>query len=365
MGRQSVGWLYNKSMLIEGILAAVPTPFYPDERIYFRKLEANIARYSRGLLSGMLLLGSTGEAVALDDAESRDVLRVAAEAAAPEKVLIAGVGRESVKGTVELAEAAAQFNYDAVLVRTPTYYASQMSTAAVLHYFRSVADRSPLPVLLYNIPRCAPYDIPVEVIAELAQHPNIIGIKDSSGSLPRIVATVQATRDISRRTVTVTPIFEAVTARMLAAKPESGGSSFVSAGDLAGGAAVATAPPAAPIKTRTREVGFQVLTGSASILLEALDAGASGAILGFAACAPQACQEVYLAWKDHDPKLAHEKQVRIAGPGQRIVGQLGISGVKHACDFNGYYGGRARSPLLPVSAQEKAEIEALLSGIRN
>jgi dihydrodipicolinate synthase/N-acetylneuraminate lyase len=100
-------------------------------------------------------------------------------------------------------------------------------------------------------------------------------------------------------------------------------------------------------------------------LLEALEAGASGAILGFAACAPQACQEVYLAWKDHDLKLAAEKQARIAGPGQRIVGQLGISGVKHACDFNGYYGGRARSPLLPVSAEEKSEIEALLAGIRN
>ena len=352
-------------MLIEGILAAVPTPFYPDERIYFRKLEANIARYSRSLLSGLLLLGSTGEAVALDDAESRDVLRVAAEAAAPEKVLIAGVGRESVKGTVELAESAARFHYDAVLVRTPTYYASQMSPSAVLHYFRSVADRSPLPVLLYNIPRCVPYDIPVEIIAELAQHPNIIGIKDSSGSLPRIAATVQATGSIARRTVTVTPIFEAVTARMLAARPESTSSTFVSAADLTGGTAVATAPPVAPIKTRTREVGFQVLTGSAGILLEALNAGAAGGILGFAACAPQACQEIYLAWKDHDLTLAHEKQVRIAGPGQRIVGQLGISGVKHACDFNGYYGGRARSPLLPVNAQEKAEIEALLAGIRN
>jgi 4-hydroxy-2-oxoglutarate aldolase len=357
--------LYNKNMLIEGILAAVPTPFYPDERVYFRKLEANVARYSRSLLSGLLLLGSTGEAVALDDAESRDVLRVAAEAAAPEKVLIAGVGRESVKATVELAEAAAQFRYDAVLVRTPTYYASQMSTSAVLHYFRSVADRSPLPVMLYNIPRCVPYDIPVEVIAELAQHPNIIGIKDSSGSLPRIVASVEATRNAPRRTVAVTTIFEAVTARMLQAKPEAQPGSFVSAGDLAGGAALAAAPPVAVIKTRTKEVGFQVLTGSASILLQALEAGASGAILGFAACAPQACQEVYLAWKDHDLKLAHEKQERIAGPGQRIVGQLGISGVKHACDFNGYYGGRARAPLLAVTAKEKAEIELLLAGIRN
>jgi dihydrodipicolinate synthase/N-acetylneuraminate lyase len=351
-------------MLIEGILAAVPTPFYPDERIYFRKLEANVAHYSRTLLSGILLLGSTGEAVALDEAESRDVLRVAAEAAAPDKVLIAGVGRESVKGTVELAEAAAQFRYDAVLVRTPTYYASQMTSAAVLHYFRSVADRSPLPVLLYNIPRCAPYDIPIELIAELAQHPNIIGIKDSSGSLPRIVASVEATRNSPRHTATVNTIFEAVTARMLAAHSE-GASTFVSADDLAGGAAVATAPPAAPVKTRTKVVGFQVLTGSASILLEALEAGASGAILGFAACAPQACQEVYLAWKDHDLKLAAEKQQRIARPGQRITGELGISGIKHACDFNGYYGGRARAPLLPVTAEEKAEIESLLAAIRN
>src|ERR1700734_465326 len=107
MQADTPSWLYNKFMLIEGILAAVPTPFYPDERIYFRKLEANVAHYSRSLLSGLLLLGSTGEAVALDDAESRDVLRVAAEAAASEKVLLAGVGRESVKATVDLSETAA------------------------------------------------------------------------------------------------------------------------------------------------------------------------------------------------------------------------------------------------------------------
>jgi len=355
---------YNNTMLIEGIFAAVPTPFYPDEQIYFRKLEANIAHYSRSLLAGMLLLGSTGEASMLDDAESRDVLRVAADAAAPDKVLIAGVGRESVKGTVELAEAAARFRYDAVLVRTPTYYASQMSAAAVLHYFRSVADRSPLPVLLYNIPRCVPYDIPIQVVAELAQHPNILGIKDSSGSMDRIRGAIAATRKAPRRTVTVTPIFEAVTGRMLTQKAEAPGS-FISSGDLGAGVALATAAPVAPIKTRTREVGFQVLTGSTAILLESLEAGAAGAILGFAACAPQACQEVYFAWKDHDLELAKEKQQRIAGATGRIVGELGISGIKYACDFNGYYGGRARAPLLPVSGTEKAEIEGLLVGIRN
>jgi dihydrodipicolinate synthase/N-acetylneuraminate lyase len=351
-------------MLIEGLFAAVPTPVYPEERVYFRKLEANMARYSRTLLSGMLLLGSTGEAVLLGDQEARDVLRVAAEAAAADKVLIAGVGAESVHAALGLAEAAAEFHYDAVLVRTPTYYASQMSPAAVLNYFRSVADRSPLPVLLYNIPRCVPYNIPIELVAELAQHPNIIGIKDSTGSIDRLRALVKSADAAPRRTVTVTPVFEAVTGRMLAAT-SSTDATFVSADLLGGGVAVAGAPPVTPMKTRTKEVGFQVLTGSAGTLLESLEIGAAGAILGFAACAPQACGEVYFAWKDHDLKLAKEKQERVAGPSQRIVGQLGIAGVKHACDFNGYYGGRTRAPLLSVTAQEKAEIEGLLAGIRN
>jgi dihydrodipicolinate synthase/N-acetylneuraminate lyase len=351
-------------MLLEGVFAAITTPFYSDERVYYRKLEANVARYSRSLLSGVVVLGSTGEAVALDDAETREVLRVAGEAAAAEKVLIAGIGRESVKATVELAEAAASYYYDAVLVKTPAYYSNLMTLEAVLHYFRSVADRSPLPVVLYNIPKFVPYAIPVEMVSELAQHPNIIGIKDSSGDVERLRATVNATQNSPRRPATVTPIFEAVTGRMLAPKTEQAGG-FVSAADLGSGVALAAAPPAPAIKTRVKEVGFQVLTGSAATVLASLEAGASGAILGFAACAPQACQEVYLAWKDHDLKLATEKQERIAATGQRIVGELGISGVKAACDFNGYYGGRARSPLLAVTASQRAEIEGLLERIRN
>jgi len=351
-------------MLLDGIFAAVTTPVYPDERVYFRKLEANMAHYSRTLLAGMLVLGSTGEASMLDDGESRDVLRVAAEATAPEKVLIAGVARESVKATVALAEAAAEFRYDAVLLRTPTYFANQMSQAAVLHYFRSVADRSPLPVMIYNIPQFAPYNIPVEIVAELAQHSNIIAIKDSSGSVERIRALVEATSNAPRRSVTVTPVFEAVTGRMLAAKAEAP-AGFVAASDLAGGVAVAAAPPVPPIKTRTKDVGFQVLVGSSGVLLDSLEAGATGAILALAVFAPQACQEVYLAWKDHDLKLAREKQDRLAAPSKRIVGELGIAGIKYSCDFNGYYGGRGRTPLLPLTAAERAEIEGLLAGMRN
>ena len=352
-------------MLIEGVFAAVTTPFYPDEQVYYRKLEANVARYSRSQLSGMVVLGSTGEAPALNDAETRDVLRTAAEAAAREKVLIAGVNRESLRAVIELAEAAAKFQYDAVLVRTPTYYSTQMTPTVVANYFRAVADRSPLPVVLYNIPRCVPYQIPVEMVAELAHHPNIIAIKDSSGSLDRIQGIVEATRTAPRRTVTVTPIFEAVTGRMTSAVAPAQPATFVSASDLAGGPAIGVAPPAAAMKTRTKEVGFQVLTGSASIILPSLESGASGAILGFAACAPEACYEVYFAWKDRDAKLAAEMQERIVKPNLRITAELGIAGVKYACDFNGYYGGYPRQPLLPLTVEQRAEVECLLAEIRN
>ena len=352
-------------MLIEGVFAAVTTPFYPDERVYYRKLEANVARYSRSLLAGMVVLGSTGEAPALDDNETKEVLRTAAEAAAPEKVLIAGVNRESLHSVLELAEVAAKAQYDAVLVRTPTYYSAQMTPEVVANYLRAVADRSPLPVILYNIPRCVAYQIPVEMVGELAQHPNIIAIKDSSGSLERISGIVAATKTAPKRTVTVTPVFEAVTGRMLHQAVPQQPSTFVPASELSGGQALAVAPPVPALKTRTREVGFQVLTGSASIILPSLEAGASGAILGFGACAPEACYEVYFAWKERDPALASEKQKRITAANTRITAELGIAGVKYACDFNCYYGGYPRQPLLPLTADQKSEAEALLAEIRN
>lgn len=355
-------------MLLEGVFAPITTPFYPDERVYFKKLEFNVARLSLTALAGLVVLGSTGEAVALDDVETREVLRVASESAAEDKVLIAGIGRESVKATVDLAEVAADFSYDAVLVRNPCYYRPQLTEAALLHYFRSVADRSPLPVILYSIPKFTEAEIPLEVVAELAQHPNIIGLKESSGKVERVRDAVQATRLAPRRTVTVTPIFEAVTSRMLAEKP-AGAGNFISAEGLSsgagGGVALAVAPPAPARKTRTREVGFQVLTGSAGTLKESLDAGASGAILAFATCAPQACQEIYTAWKEHDDQLAIDKQGRIAEASNLIGSSLGVAGIKYACDFNGYFGGGPRAPLLPLTAEIRSEIERSLAQIRN
>src|ERR1700678_2009801 len=204
-------------MLLEGIFAAVTTCFYPDGRHYWRKLEQNIDRYSRTPLSGMVLLGSTGEAIMLSEEETREALRVAQAATAPEKVLLAGVGRESVFETLRLADYAAQLDYDAILVRTPHFYRRQMRNREMLTYYQAVADRSPLPVLLYSVPGCTAYDLPIEVVAELVMHPNIVGMKDSSGNVDRIAQLAPATRSARKRSIPVTTLFSAVTNRMLRA----------------------------------------------------------------------------------------------------------------------------------------------------
>jgi len=351
-------------MLLEGIFPAVTTPFYPDGRLYRKKLEYNVERYSRTPVAGLVLLGSTGEAVMLSDEESRTVLQVARESAAPEKALLAGVARESLLETLRLAEFAADQQYDAVLVRTPHYYSPHLGRIEMLTYYRALADHSPLPVVLYSIPKFTHYDLPVDVITELAQHPNIIGLKDSSGSLERIAELVAATRDAARHEFMVTHTFTAFTNRMMLAMtpPEN----FISAEALGGVAAIAVAPPLPRVKvTRKKEVGFQVLSGSAHGLLDALQAGASGGVLALAACAPQACQEIYTAWKDNDPKLAREKQRRVIEASKLVGGTLGIPGIKHACDLNGYYGGRPRIPLLTLDAERQAEVARVMLDLRN
>lgn len=355
--------IYNKLMLLQGIFPAVTTPFYPEGAVYYKKIEHNIDRYSRTPIAGMVVLGSTGEAVMLSDEERREVLRVTAEVAAPEKVLIAGTGAESVTETLRLTEHAARLKYDAALVRTPHFYRPQMKPEALLAFYRTVADRSPLPVLLYTVPPFTAYDLPLEVIVALAEHPNIIGIKESSGNVEKVAAMVAATRHIKRST-SVTEVQQAVTARMLAAPAaDENGRQLVSVSQLGGkDVAVAERPR---IKTRGKEVGFQVLVGAAHTLLDSLQAGASGGVLAFAAPAPTICFEIHAAWRDNDMDLARSKQSGLAAATKRIVSELGIPAVKYAMDLNGYYGGLPRLPLLPLTAAEKSEIEDRMSAFRN
>src|SRR6266478_690631 len=203
-------------MLLSGVHPPLTTPFYPDGNIYFKKLEANVERYSRTPVAGLVVLGSTGEAILLSDEERRAVLRTAREASANHKVLIAGTGIESARDTLLLTEYAADLGYDVAMVRTPHYYKSQMKPANMLAFYRTVADRSPLPVIIYNFPQATGYDIPAEIVIELADHPNIIGIKESSGNLDKVKQLVEGTRQVKRQ-ATVTETFDAVTPRMLKA----------------------------------------------------------------------------------------------------------------------------------------------------
>jgi 4-hydroxy-2-oxoglutarate aldolase len=355
-------------MLLHGIFPPITTPFYPDGNVYFKKLESNVERYSRTPCAGLVVLGSTGEAIMLSDQERRDVLKTARAAAAPYKVLIAGTGVESAIETLRLTEYAAELGYDIAMVRTPHYYKKQMLPANMLAFYRTVADRSPLPVIIYNFPPATGYDIPAELVIELAEHPNLIGIKESSGDVEKVRKMVEATRHI-QRTVTVTETFEAVTPRMLAAAVPADGGELVQVSALAGSSPSKPSSAAVTLvgkmKTRQKEAGFQVLVGAAQKLHPSLDAGAVGAILAFACVAPTSCYEIYAAWKEGDAELARLKQDRIAIAAQRVVGELGIPGLKHGMDFNGYFGGPARLPLLPITGDVKAEVERLLADVRN
>ena len=351
-------------MLLEGLLPPLTSCFYGDGRPNWRKLEQNVERYSRTPLNGFTLLGSTGEAIMLSDEESRETLRVARDAAAPEKVLLAGVGRESVVETLRLAEYAAQLDYDAVLVRTPHFYRPQMRPLEMLTFYQTVADRSPLPVVLYSVPTYTAYDLPVAVASELAHHPNIIGMKESSGKVERIAQIVEATRGVKKRTVTVTPVFAAVTARMMAGTQTGEDPSLVSADQLTTSAkTMAAVRPA--LQTRSKEVGFQVLAASAQTLYPSFEAGATGAVVAMAVFAPQAVHEIYTAWKDKDAALAAEKQQRVDRAAQEICSGMGIPGIKYSMDLNGYYGGYPRMPLLPLTADQRMKAEELLRDIRN
>jgi 4-hydroxy-2-oxoglutarate aldolase len=367
-------------MLLSGIFPPVTTPFYPDGNVYFKKLEHNIEHYSRTPIAGIVALGSTGEAILLSDQERRDVLKTVCAAAAPHKVLIAGTGVESAMETLRLTEYAAELGYDVAMVRTPHYYKKQMLPANLLAFYRTVADRSPIPVLLYNFPGCTGYDIPVEIVTALSEHPNIIGIKESGGDVDKVRRMVEGTRHI-KRTSTVTATFDAVTPRMakaaVANKADeqpwvpievlagSANSNHTTDGGVARPSSEpSVSAPAAP-KTRQKEVGFQVLVGAAHLLTPSLEEGAGGAILGVANFAPTACYEIYAAWKEGDGGLAAVKQEKIIAASKKVVGELGVAGTKYAMDLNGYYGGSVRLPLLPLTAPLKAEVERLTRDIRH
>jgi 4-hydroxy-2-oxoglutarate aldolase len=295
---------------LQGVIAPISTPFQENGDVYHEALRQNIVRYSRAGLKGFVVAGSTGEAQLLDRDEKRKLFETVSQAAREAGgggVLIAGTGAESVRETLGLIHDAADLDYDATLVLTPHYFRGQMSRPETqAAFFRAVADSSPLPVLLYNIPQNTGIDLPLDVVMQLSEHPNIVGIKDSSADLGKIGQLTSASL------------------------PDT----------------------------------FNVMVGASTLFHESLCLGARGGILAIANVVPQSMQLIYDRYQAGDVPGSHAVQQQIldvAGVGARY----GVQGVKYAMDLQGYFGGQCRLPLLPLNAQQKAEIELLFREVRD
>jgi 4-hydroxy-2-oxoglutarate aldolase len=291
-------------MDFSGVFAALTTPFAADDSVAIAHLKQNIQRYNATGLAGYAVQGSTGESVLLSRAEWDSVLVAAKEAASPQKRLLAGTGVESTAETISRTKRAADLGYHAALVKTPYYYKPVYKPDVFIAHYRRVADASPIPVLLYSVPQFTGISLEAPEVAVLAEHPNIIGIKESSGHVQRV-------------------------GEMIAAAPAS----------------------------------FQVLTGGAGVLLPSLAVGAKGAILALASALPEKCAELYELTRRGQLETARELQKTLLRASKLIVSELGIAGVKFVMDQRGYYGGLPRLPLLPVSDAAKKRVVELLAAL--
>ena len=297
----------------------------------YKKIEHNVDRYSRTPAAGIVVLGSTGEAIMLSDQERRDVLKSAREAAAPDKVLIAGTGIESAVETLRLTEYAAELATMLPSSARRITTGSKCSRQTCWRFIAPSPTARRCPSSFTTFPGHG-YDMPAELVIELADHPNIIGIKESSGDVEKVRKMVEGTRHITakrhsdrnirgRHAAHARPRIRQMAptegiwfpsarlVRSTAAKPSSSAVTVVG-----------------KMKTRQKEIGFQVLVGAAHRLHPSLDAGAVGAILAFACPAPTACYEIYTAWKEGDAELARLKQERIAAAAVACDGELGVPG---------------------------------------
>jgi 4-hydroxy-2-oxoglutarate aldolase len=289
-------------MDFSGIYPALTTPFAADGSVSLAHLKHNIQLYNATGLAGYAVMGSTGESVLVSRAEWDSVLVAAKEAAGRDKRMIAGTGVETTAETIERTKRAAELGYDAALVKTPHYYKPAYKPEVLIAHYRRVADASPIPVLLYSVPQFTGITLEAPEVAALAEHPNIVGIKESSGHVQRV-------------------------AEMVAATPAS----------------------------------FQVLTGGAGVVLPSLAVAAKGAILALASALPEKCVELYEIARRGQLDAARELQKNLLRASKLIVSDLGIPGVKFVMDQRGYRGGEPRLPLLPINDAAKRRVLEFLA----
>jgi 4-hydroxy-2-oxoglutarate aldolase len=285
-----------------GIFSALTTPFASDGGVSLEGVKHNIRRYNETELAGYVVLGSTGESVLLQRNEMDGILAAVKETAAPEKKLVAGCGAESTAETIDRVKRAAALGYDAALVKTPHYYKPAYKPDVLISHYRRVADESPIPILLYSVPVFTGLALEAPETIALAEHPNIIGIKESSGNIQRI-------------------------SEMIAGAP----------------------------------AGFQVLVGSAPTVYPSLAVGARGAILALACALPEKCVALYQLFRKEQVGEARELQKMLLRASKLIVSEMGIAAVKYVMDQRGYRGGIPRLPLPALSSEQKSRLSAFLA----
>ncbi len=282
---------------IKGIFPPLPTSFDSKEDVAIDKIKSNIKHLLKFDLAGILVLGSNGELVMLSESEKEQVYSAARQEIPADRLMIAGTGAQSTRETISRTRLAASCGADAALVLNPSYYRGQMNTEVLVRHYHAVADSSEIPVIIYNMPANSGIDMDADQILAIADHPNIIGLKDSGGNIVKMASIINRAPD-----------------------------------------------------------DFQVLAGSASFLLPALTIGAVGGILALANIAPSLCTGIRSAFLDGDMELAKELQFKAVGPNTAVTAKWGIPALKAAMDYLGLYGGPVRKPLLSISDEVKQKL---------
>ncbi len=289
------------SISMAGIFPPIPTPFDAAGELDFHALASNFEKWNHYPLAGYVILGTNGEFPYLSEGEKLTFLEAARKYIPSGKLFMAGAGCESTHSTIDMVKKVAALGADVALLITPSYYKSKMDAAALTHYYQSVAEAAPIPVSIYNMPANTMVDMSAELIIKLSQHPNIIGLKDSSGNLSKLGEIIRRARS-----------------------------------------------------------GFQVLAGSAGFLFPALCVGAIGGVLALSNIAPQQCCDILNFCRQGRYAEAKELQLRLIAANDGVTARFGVPGLKAGMEMIGFYGGPPRSPLQPLSDDQRAVLRGIL-----
>lgn len=291
----------EKTISMHGVFTPIVTSFDEEGNVAHDKIAFNLDRWNQTGLKGYIVLGSNGEWVFLSESERLDVLRTARQAIPEDKLMIAGTTAESTRHTIRLTKEAAAIGADAAIIVNPNYYKSQMTVPVLATYYRTVADESPIPIVIYNLPPATGMDLPADLLVELSAHPNIISVKDTGGNIAKMGETL-----------------------------------------------------------RRADPSFQVISGSANFFYPSQAIGVTGGILALANIAPEASVALFDLFHEGRMDEGRELHLRMLPVNLAVTSRWGVSGLKAAMDMLGYYGGPPRLPLLPLAEERRRELRAIL-----